>query len=292
MEAPDSPWIGDPHALRVIATTALLGASAGAIGTMLTLRSRALAGDAVGHATLPGLAGASLAGIATGGTGRELWLLMPGAIAGACIGIACMHLLQRALRLSADAAMAVTLGTLFGLGVALLSVVQQAPGGHQAGIDGLLVGRAATLLMSDLVAAAALAAATCTLFLACGRDLQAAAFDEQYARMVGRPVSMVTGLVSAVVVCAIVAGTHAVGLVLVVALLVMPATAARMLSDRFGAVVTAAACIGALGAAAGTVASAAMPGLATGPLIVISCASLLAASVAVRRIRRGTGSAA
>lgn len=292
MAAPESPWIGDPHALRVIATTALLGASAGAIGTMLTLRSRALVGDAVGHATLPGLAGASIAGIAIGGTGRELWLLMPGAIAGACIGMACMHVLQRALRLSADAAMAVTLGTFFGLGVALLSVVQQAPGGHQAGIDGLLVGRAATLVMPDLVAAAALAVVTCALFLACGRDLRAAAFDEQYARMVGRPVSMLSALVSAVIVCAIVAGTHAVGLVLVVALLVMPATAARMLSDRFGTVVIAAACIGALGAAAGTVASATMPGLATGPLIVIACALLLAASVAIRRIRRGTWSAA
>lgn len=292
MSAPESPWIGDPHALRVIATTALLGASAGAIGTMLTLRSRALAGDAVGHATLPGLAGASLAGLALGGTGRELWLLMPGAIAGACIGMACMDALQRILRIGADAAMAVTLGTLFGLGVALLSVVQQAPGGHQAGLDGLLVGRAATLVVQDLVSSAVLAALTLALFMALGRDLRAAAFDEQYARMVGRPVSMVMALVSAAIVCAIVAGTHAVGLVLVVALLVMPATAARMLSDRFGTVVIASAALGALGAAAGTAASAMVPGLATGPLIVIACALLLAVSVGVRRIRRAGWGAA
>ena len=292
MSAPESPWIGDPHALRVIATTALLGASSGAIGTMLTLRSRALVGDAVGHATLPGLAGASLAGIALGGTGRDLWLLLPGAIAGACAGMACVHVLQRTLKLSADAAMAVTLGTLFGLGVALLSVVQQAPGGHQAGLDGLLVGRAATLVMSDLIAAAALAAITLALFGVCGRDLRAIAFDEAYARMVGRPVGMIGALVSAVIVCAIVAGTHAVGLVLVVALLVMPATAARMISDRYRTVVSAAAVIGALGAALGTAASAMLPGLATGPLIVIACAALLGASLLVRRLRRWTGSTA
>lgn len=292
MSGPESPWIGDPHALRVIATTALLGASAGAIGTMLTLRSRALAGDAVGHATLPGLAGASLVGIAIGGTGRELWLLMPGAIAGAAAAIACMHALQRVLKVSPDASMAVTLGTLFGLGAALLSVVQQAPGGHQAGLDGLLVGRAATLLVQDLVAAAVLAAATLALFVGLGRDLRAAAFDEQHARMVGRPVHVLMALVAALVVCAIVAGTHAVGLVLVVALLVMPATSARMLSDRFTTVVIASACLGAFGAAAGTAASAMMPGLATGPLIVVTCAALLAASVAVRRMRRGTWSPA
>jgi manganese/zinc/iron transport system permease protein len=290
MSEVEAAWIGDPHALRVIATTALLGASSGAIGTMLTLRSRALVGDAVGHSTLPGLAGASLAGIALGGTGRELWLLMPGAIAGACIGIACVHVLQRALRMSADAAMAVTLGTLFGLGVALLSVVQQAPGGHQAGLDGLLVGRAATLVTSDLLACAVLAAMTLMLFILYGRDLRALAFDEPFARMVGRPVSTLSALVSAVVVCAIVAGTHAVGLVLVVALLVMPATAARMLSDRYTTVVAAAAALGALGAAAGTVASATLPGLATGPLIVIACAAILAVAVAVRRIRGAQGS--
>ncbi|MBU3728640.1 MAG: metal ABC transporter permease [Phycisphaerales bacterium] len=290
MSEAEAAWIGDPHALRVIATTALLGASSGAIGTMLTLRSRALVGDAVGHSTLPGLAGASLAGIALGGTGRELWLLMPGAVAGACTGIACVHALQRALKMSADAAMAVTLGTLFGLGVALLSVVQQAPGGHQAGLDGLLVGRAATLVTSDLLACAVLAAMTLALFALCGRDLRALAFDEPFARMVGRPVSTLSALVSAVVVCAIVAGTHAVGLVLVVALLVMPATAARMLSDRYTTVVAAAAALGALGAAAGTVASATRPGLATGPLIVIACAAILAVAVAVRRIRGARGS--
>jgi ABC-type Mn2+/Zn2+ transport system permease subunit len=78
--------------------------------------------------------------------------------------------------------------------------------------------------------------------------------------------------------------------VLVVALLVMPATAARMLSDRYTTVVAAAAALGALGAAAGTVASATLPGLATGPLIVIACAAGLAVAVAVRRIRGAQGS--
>jgi ABC-type Mn2+/Zn2+ transport system permease subunit len=131
---------------------------------------------------------------------------------------------------------------------------------------------------------------TLALFALCGRDLRALAFDEPFARMVGRPVSTLSALVSAVVVCAIVAGTHAVGLVLVVALLVMPATAARMLSDRYITVVAAAAALGALGAAAGTVASATLPGLATGPLIVISCAAILAVAVAVRRVRRASGS--
>jgi manganese/zinc/iron transport system permease protein len=269
----------DPHSMRVMATTALLGASAGAIGTLLTLRSRALVGDAVGHATLPGIAGASLASVALGGSGREPWMLLPGAIIGACAGMACVNGLQRVLRTGADAAMAVTLGTLFGLGVVLLSIVQQAPGGHQAGIDALLTGRAATLVSSDLLASASLAAVTLATFAILGRNLRDVAFDESHARLVGRPVRALQVVVSALVVCATVAGIHAVGLVLVVALLVIPATAARRLSDRFGVVVCAAAAIGAAAASAGTAASAVAPGLATGPLIVIACAVLLAASV-------------
>jgi manganese/zinc/iron transport system permease protein len=136
-----------------------------------------------------------------------------------------------------------------------------------------------------------LAAMTLALFIALGRDLRALAFDEQFTRMVGRPAGLVSALVAAVIVCAIVAGTHAVGLVLVVALLVMPATAARMISDRYTTVVAAAACIGAIGAASGTAASAMLPGLATGPLIVIACAALLAAAVTLRRLRRAVGSA-
>lgn len=292
MGAPDMSWMAgatDPHTMRVMMTTALLGASAGAIGTLLTLRSRALVGDAVGHATLPGLAGASLASIALGGSGREPWVLLPGAIIGACVGMACVNGLQRVLRMGADSAMAVTLGTLFGLGVVILSIVQQAPGGHQAGIDGLLTGRAATLVSSDLVASAVLAAVTLVTFALLGRTLRDVAFDESHSRLVGRPVRALQALVSALVVCATVAGTHAVGLVLVVALLIMPATAARRLSDRFGAVVCCAAVLGALAAVTGTATSAALPGMATGPIIVIACAALLAASVALGWRMRRTG---
>ena len=277
--------IRDAHAVTVIATAALLGASAGAVGTTLTLRRQALVGDAVGHATLPGLAGAALASVLLGGSGRELWVLLPGAALGACAGIACVHILRRHAGLAFDAAMAVTLSVLFGLGVMLLSMVQQVPSGHQAGLDGLLTGRAASLVTQDLAIAGFLAALTAAAFIALGRDIRALAFDEAFARMGGRPVRAVGACLSALVVMTVVAGTQAVGLVLVVALLVIPATAARRWSDRFGTVTVAASAIGAASAAAGAAASAMLPGMATGPLIVVAAACALALSVPVGALR-------
>lgn len=277
--------IQDAHAATVIATAALLGASAGAVGTTLTLRRQALVGDAVGHATLPGIAGAALASMCLGGSGREPWVLLPGAAAGACLGIACVHMLRRHARMPADAAMAVTLSVLFGFGVTLLSMVQQVPSGHQAGLDGLLTGRAASLVSQDLAIAGALAALTAAAFLALGRDIRALSFDEPFMRMTGRPARAVGAALSALVVMTIVAGTQAVGLVLVVALLVIPATAARRWSDRFGVVTAAASAIGAASAAAGAYASALLPGMATGPLIVVAAACALALSVPVGAYR-------
>lgn len=277
--------IPDAHSATVIATAALLGASAGAVGTTLTLRRQALIGDAVGHATLPGLAGAALASLCLGGSGRELWVLLPGAAAGACVGIACVHILRRHARMPFDAAMAVTLSVLFGLGVMLLSMVQQVPSGHQAGLDGLLTGRAASLVSQDLAVAATLAALTLIVFTGLGRDIRALAFDEPFMRMSGRPAGTVGAALSVLVVATVVAGTQAVGLVLVVALLVIPATAARRWSDRFGSVTIAASAIGAASAAAGAYASALLPGMATGPLIVVAAACALALSVPVGAYR-------
>ena len=276
----------DPHARTVVATTALLGASCGVSGTLLVLRRRALLGDAAGHATLPGIAGAGAASLALGGTGREPWALVSGAALGAVAGIALVHLIRRWTRLPPDAAMAIALGTLFGLGTAMLSALQQAEGGHGAGLESFVTGDAATLVRSDLAVAATVAATGALATAALRNDLRALAFDESFARAVGRPVPWLDALVSAIAVANIVAGMRAVGLVLSVALLVIPAAAARPWCRTMGGMTCLAAALGASGAVAGTAASAALEDAPTGPMIVLACAALLAASLALAPLRR------
>lgn len=288
MIAPLAAIAGDPHARTVIATTALLGASCGIAGTLLVLRRRALLGDAAGHATLPGIAGAGAISLALGGTGREPWMLVTGAVLGAVAGIALVHLVRRWTRLPPDAAMAVALGSLFGLGTAMLSALQQAEGGHGAGLESFVTGDAATLVRSDLAVAATVAAAGAITTAVLRNDLRALAFDESFARSTGRPVQWLDALVSALAVANIVAGMRAVGLVLSVALLVIPASAARPWCRTMGGMMSLAAVLGAAGAVAGTIASASFEDAPTGPLIVLACAVLLAASLALAPlVRRG-----
>jgi manganese/zinc/iron transport system permease protein len=286
--------LADPHARTVLATTATLGASCGLAGTLLVLRRRALLGDAAGHATLPGIVGAGALSLAVGGSGREPWVLVVGAVLGAVAGIAVVHWIRRATRLPADAAMAIALGSLFGLGTAMLSALQQVEGGHGAGLESLVTGDAATLVRADLWTTAAVAVACIALTSWLMDDLRALAFDEDFSRSVGRPAGWLDALVSAMAIANIVAGMRAVGLVLSVALLVIPAAAARPWCRTMDGMMVVAALLGAAGAVAGTLASAAVADAPTGPFIVLSCGGLLAASLAIAPRVRGarTGAAA
>ena len=284
--------LADPHARTVLATTATLGASCGLAGTLLVLRRRALLGDAAGHATLPGIVGAGALSLAVGGTGREPWVLVVGAVLGAVAGIAVVHWIRRATRLPADAAMAIALGSLFGLGTAMLSALQQVEGGHGAGLESLVTGDAATLVRADLWTTAAVAVACITLTAWLMDDLRALAFDEDFSRSVGRPAGWLDALVSAMAIANIVAGMRAVGLVLSVALLVIPAAAARPWCRTMGGMMVVAALLGAAGAVAGTLASAAVANAPTGPFIVLSCGGLLAASLVIAPRVRGARSGA
>lgn len=290
--SPDGDILTDVHARTVLATMALLGAAAGAIGTPLVLRRHALLGDAVGHATLPGLAGASIASIALGGSGREPAVLVGGAAIGAAAGAATVALVRRHARTSADAATAVALGTLFGLGVVLLSALQQLDAGHRAGLDAYLLGSAAGLVRADLWVAVAIAAAAAVIFVALARDICAATFDPTFAQAVGRPVRTVGAAWAVLSVATVVAGMQAVGLVLVLALLVIPAVAARCWTDRFTGVAALAAVIGAGASAAGAAASAIAPRLPTGAMVVLALGAAFAVSAAHAALRRSIGARA
>ena len=290
--SPETAILSDAHARTVLATMALLGAASGAIGTPLVLRRHALLGDAVGHATLPGLAGASIASIALGGSGREPAVLLGGAAIGAVAGAAAVWLVRRFARASADAATAVALGTLFGLGVVLLSALQQLDAGHRAGLDAYLLGSAAGLVRTDLWIAAAVAAAAAITFGVLARDIRAATFDPTFAHVVGRPVRAVGIAWAVLAVVTVVAGMQAVGLVLVLALLVIPPVAARCWTGRFMGVVGLAAAIGAGASAAGAAASAVAPRLPTGAMVVLALGMAFAASAARAALRRTIGARA
>ena len=256
-----------------------LGFAAGAAGTFLYLRKRALVSDAVAHATLPGVALAFIVMVALGGDGRALPGLLLGSAITATLGLLAVQWITRRTRLSEDAAIGAVLSVFFGLGVVLLTVIQTMSAGRQAGLEDFLLGATAGMLMQDAVVIAAGGAAAVLATWALRRPMTLVAFDAEYAAASGWPVGRIDLAMMALVMAVTVIGLKVVGLILIVAMLIIPPVTARLWTERAGHVVWYA---GALGGAAGYVGaalSASAPALPTGPIIVLVAAALFALSL-------------
>ncbi len=282
----------------VMAGAAALGAAAGGVGAFLFLRARAMAADAVGHATLPGIVLAFIVSGALGAEGRSLPVLLAGAAVTGILGMAAAEALTRRTRLAPDAAIAIALSVSYAVGVVLLSWVQTLPQGSQGGLETFILGQAAALTAAEAAGLAAAALAALAILLALFRPLGLLCFDEGHARARGWPAARLDAALIGLGVLVTVLGLQAVGLVLVVALLILPAVAARFWSDRLAGVFWLSVGFGAGGAFLGAAASAAWTRAPAGASIVLALGAVFAASLlaapergvlaeALRRIRVG-----
>jgi manganese/zinc/iron transport system permease protein len=262
-----------------------LGIAAGVTGTFLYLRKRALMSDAMAHATLPGVGLAFLAMTAFGGDGRSLPLLLAGAGISALAGLWCIQAITTRTRLPEDAAIGSVLSVSYGLGVVILTVIQSLSAGRQAGLEGFLLGSTAGMLWNDAVLIAAGGALAAGLVLAFRRPLLMVAFDPDYAAVRGVDPARADLMLMALVLAVTLTGLKVVGLILIVALLIIPAVSARMWSDRAGVVALLAGAIGGAAGYGGAAASAAAPDLPTGPVIVLLATAGFAVSILFGRVR-------
>lgn len=267
--------------LTVALGTALLGGLAGALGPFAVLRRQSLMGDVLSHAALPGICIGFLVA-----QERSLPALLAGALIAGLLAAGLIQAIQRFTKVKPDAAMGIVLSTFFALGVVLLSYIQHAGGAGQAGLSSFLFGQAAAMLSSDVALLSGLAALTLLLLAIFWRDMKLVAFDRDYARALGRPVDAIEALLAAITAVAIVAGLQVVGVVLMVALLIAPAVAARQWVDSLLPMVLLSAALGAGAGVAGAFLSASARGLATGPVIVLVAAGIVLLSL-VLSPRRG-----
>ena len=275
------------NTLGVLAGCMLFGALAGAVGTFVLARRRALVADVAGHAALPGVALAFLAGEALGLGGRTPWLLLLGGAATALLAAWCVPALSRLRRIGPDGATAVVLAGFFGLGAVLFSIVQGHPAGSQGGLRTLLFGSAAAMGRAEVVALLALATVTLALLIVFLRGLTVVAFDEDFARSAGLPVRGLDLLLTVLLVATVVAGMQMAGIVLVVAMVITPAAAARNLGGRIGSVTAIAAILGAVTAAAGVIASRAVAGVPTGAAMTLAATAAFVVTVPFGHLARG-----
>ncbi|TWU60415.1 Manganese transport system membrane protein MntB [Rubripirellula tenax] len=272
------------NTLVVLAGTMLLGVAAGITGTFLLLRGRALAGDVIGHAALPGVAIAFLVySMVAPGAGKSLPVMLLGGAISSGLGMLSVLWLRRVARLPEDAVLAIVLSTFFGAGVVIMPIVQASPTGSQAGLPGFIFGQAASIRQADVMLLGSIAIVTIVTAMMLLKEWTLMCFDEGLATVLGYPVRLLDLLLMSLVVAVCVAGMQSVGLLLIVALLIIPASAARYWSDSIRPNIWISAAIGAISAGLGSLASAIVPKLSTGAIIVVVAAAMLAFSVVVGR---------
>ncbi|MEM1063282.1 MAG: metal ABC transporter permease [Planctomycetota bacterium] len=264
----------------VLAGTTLLGTAAGVAGVFLILRGRALLGDIIGHATLPGLAGAFLVGRAVDpDNARSTPLLVAGAMMSGAAGAGSVSWLTRRAGLKDDAALAIVLGLFFGGGAALFNLVQQLPGANSAGLGQFMFGKAASMLAADVQTFAVVAVVVIAAVVALRKELTLLCFDPDYLAATGRSPLLLDLALAAIVLTVSVAGLWSVGLILVVATLVIPAAAARNVTDRIGRMLLLSGLFGFAGAYIGTLVSASAPRMSTGGVVVLADAAIFVAAL-------------
>jgi len=273
------------NAALVTLGAALLGFAAGAGGSFLFLRKRALVSDAVAHATLPGVGLAFIAMVALGGDGRSLPGLMAGSALTAWLGLLGVEAIVRRTRLAEDAAIGAILSVFFGMGVVLLTVIQNMSQGRQAGLESFLLGSTAGMLYQDAMLIAGGGAMVVAAIWLLRRPMTLVAFDPGYAAARGVNVGRVDLAMMGLVLAVTVIGLKLVGLILIVALLIIPPVTARFWSDRADNVVWSAGVLGAVSGWGGAALSASAPSMPTGPIIVLIAAALFTFSLLFAPVR-------
>ncbi|HNQ21503.1 MAG TPA: metal ABC transporter permease [Phycisphaerae bacterium] len=263
----------------VVVGTMLLGAGAGIIGTFLLLRKRALMADALSHAALPGIALAFIVLEAAGLSGKSRFGLLSGALVFGAAGVGAVLMIRRWTRVKEDAALAIVLSVFFGLGVALLGVIQRMATGNAAGLEAFIYGKTASMLFSDAVwigAVAGVVMVVCGMFF---KEFTLLCFDQDFAGTQGRSGLLLDTLMLGLAVLITVIGLQAVGLILIVALLVIPPAAARFWTHRLPVMAVIAAGFGALSGLLGASVSALAPRLPAGAIIILVAALLFGVSL-------------
>lgn len=264
------------YTLRVVAAgSAILGITSGVLGSFAVLRKQSLLGDAISHAALPGVA---LAFLITGS--KSPIVLVTGAAIAGWLGTLAMRSIVKRSRIKQDAALGLVLSVFFGIGLVLLTYIQRLPDASKAGLNTFLFGQAAAMLGRDVATMGVLGALAILLVVAFWKEFKLLSFDPAFAASMGFPVRAIEVLLTTLLVIAIAIGLQAVGVVLMSALVVAPAAAARQWTSHLAGMVLLAALFGAVSGVTGALVSSNVEHLPTGPAIVVVTSVIVAVSLA------------
>lgn len=265
------------YTLQIVSLgAALLGIISGVLGSFAVIRKESLLGDAVSHASLPGIA---LAFLLTGTKHTEILLL--GALASGLLSTFLINGIKRYSRIKFDSALALILSVFFGGGLVLLTYIQKIPNANQAGLEKFIFGQASTVLLRDVKIIAVLGIILLILVVIFWKEFKLVSFDIEFAESLGFDTKKITLLLFAMIVTSIVIGLQTVGVILMSAMLTAPAVAARQWTDKLHVMVILSAIFGGVSGIIGTIISSIVPKMPTGPMIVIIISVIVILSLVV-----------
>jgi manganese/zinc/iron transport system permease protein len=263
------------NTLIVLLGTSLLGASSGLVGTFAVLRRRSLTGDALAHASLPGLCLAFLVL-----ERRSLPAMLAGAFITGILGVTAISALRRWTRIKEDAALGTVAFVFFGAGLVLSRLIQnRTTTGSKAGLDSYIFGKTAGMIAQDVYLIAGLSSVCLLIILLLYKEFKLTAFDPGFARVQGWPAFLLDLLLMTLIAIAVVIGLPAVGVVLIAALLILPGAAARFWTESLGTMLGLSVVFGFGIGIVGTLISASMSLLPAGPIIVLVGSTLFVFSM-------------
>jgi manganese/iron transport system permease protein len=269
-----------PYMQRALLEVLLLGALAGVVGVFVVLRRLAFVSDALTHTIFPGVVIAHL-------LDRSLLL---GALAFGVLTAVLLTGIGANRRVGADADLAILLTSFFSVGVVLVSRTRT----YTADLTVFLFGRVLAVDRADLLQTLALALVVLGTLWALRKELVLRAFDPEGAAAMGYRTAALDLVLNLLIALVVVAAVKAVGTVLVVALIIVPAAAARLLADRVATTTALACALGALGGWLGLAASYEVSvdhgiRLASGATIVVVLVALFGLAAAAAPLRRRVG---
>jgi len=244
--------------------TGILGLMSGVIGSFTTLQKESLLGDALSHAALPGVVIGFML------IGRKEWLfLLGGAAISGLIATGLIQWMSKSEAIKFDNALSLILSSFFGLGLVLLTYVQQQSNANQAGLENFIYGQASSMLYRDVKILAITSVIGLFLIIVFWKELKLYTFDKKYAKTLGLNTTVIQLIISSVMIVTIILGLESVGVILMSGLLVGPAVGARQWTNRLDVMVLLAGIFGLFSGVTGTLISSMYTQIPTGPSIVV-----------------------
>jgi manganese/iron transport system permease protein len=261
---------------RALAAVLLVGVLAALTGVFVVLRRLAFVGDTLTHTVFPGVVVAYLAG----------WSIFLGALAFGVLSALLLTVLSANRRVSVDAALAILLTSFFAFGVVLVSRTRS----YTADLSAFLFGRVLAVTPAELAQTAAVAVLVLAALAVMRKELLLRAFDPDGAAALGYRTVLLDLALNVLIALVVVAGVKAVGTALMIALIIVPAAAARLVTDRVGSMAALAAALGAVGGYAGLVISYDVSlqrgvRLAAGATVVVVLVAFFLVALAVQPLR-------